>query len=101
MAIYRVLPEDHGANSPSQILGVLAPNRMKSFQIASSARQRFRSRKRRTAYLFLTIQSLRYRWPSSAGRLIHQDGHPTLNVGRGPAVRRQFRLINDRLSRIA
>ena len=92
---------NYGANSAWQILSVLAFNLMKSFQVATTAPPRSRSRKRRTLYLFQTIQSLRYQWLNRAGRLIYPDGRPTLDVGTSPAVQRRFIQINERLSEAA
>jgi hypothetical protein len=96
------VPTKHyGANGAWQVLSVLAFNLMNSFQVATVARPRPASRKRRTLYPLQTIQVLRYLWLNRAGRLAHPDGRPTLDVGPDPEVRNRFMQMNERLSKAA
>jgi len=92
---------NYGANSAWQILSILAFNLMRSFQVATTAQPRARSRKRRTLHLFQTIQSLRYQWLNRAGRFICPDGRPTLDLGVSPGVKNQFLLMSERLAKAA
>ncbi len=92
---------NYGANSAWQVLSVLAFNLMNSFQVATTARPRARSRKRRTLHQLQTIQSLRYQWLNRAGRLTHPNGCPTLDLGISLAVKNRFIDINTRLSEAA
>lgn len=91
----------YGANSAWQVLSVLAFNLMKSFQVATTATPRSRSRKRRVLYQLHTIQSLRYQWLNRAGRLSRPNGIPTLDLGTNPTVHNRFIKINQRLSEAA
>jgi Transposase DDE domain group 1 len=96
------VPTQHyGANSAWQILSVLAFNLMKSFQVATTAQPRARSRKRRTLYPLETIQSQRYQWLNRAGQLKAPNGYLTLDVGPLPALRDRFLRIQRGLSKIA
>jgi hypothetical protein len=88
---------NYGANSAWQILSVLAFNLMRSFQAATTASPRSRSRKRRALHAFQTIQSLRYQWLNRAGRFLCPGGRPTLDLGISPGVRDRFLLMSERL----
>ena len=92
---------NYGANSAWRILSVLAFNLMRSFQAGTTAQPRARSRKRRTIYLFQSIQSLRYQWLNRAGRFLCPDGRPTLDLGVGPGVKQRFLLMSERLAKAA
>ena len=92
---------NYGANSAWQILSVLAFNLMRSFQAATTAQPRSRSRKRRTIYLYQSIQSLRYQWLNRAGRFLCPGGRPTLDLGVGPGVKQRFLLMSERLTKAA
>jgi hypothetical protein len=87
----------YGANSAWQVLSVLAFNLMKSFQVATTAKPRTRSRKRRVIYQLQTIQTLRSQWLNRAGRLIRPDGIPTLDLGTNPSVQKRILEIQRRL----
>jgi len=91
---FDTVPTAHyGANSAWQTLSVLAFNLMNSFQVATGARRRGRSRKRRSLYVLETIQTLRYKCINRAGVLIAPQGRATLDVG--PDLKQRF----ERLAR--
>ena len=96
------VPTSHyGANSAWQMLSVLAFNLMKSFQVATIASTRSRSRKRRTVYGLEMIQTQRFTWINRAGCLIFPAGRLTLDVGTSPEVKNRFIQISERLAEAA
>jgi hypothetical protein len=99
---FDTVPTAHyGANSAWQAISVMAFNLMKSFQVATGAAERGRSRKRRTIFALETIQTLRYKWLNRAGTLVCPHGQPTLDVGTTADIRKRFELIAQRLPRAA
>jgi hypothetical protein len=84
------------ANSAWQVLSVLAFNLARGFQLATMARRRSPSRKRRTLFGFETIHTLRAQCLQRAGLLTQPQGRATLDVGPAPAVGARFRRL-DRL----
>lgn len=90
----------YAANSAWQLLSVLAFNLMHSFQMATIAERRTRTRKRRSLYRFEAIQTLRYLCLHRAGTFVRPDGYPTLDVGCAPGVVDRFKRL-DRLLKAA
>jgi hypothetical protein len=86
----------YAANSAWQLVSVLAFNLSRSFQLATTARRRSPSRKRRALFGFETIHTLRALCLQRAGLLTHPQGQATLDVGSSPAVTERF----DRLDRL-
>jgi hypothetical protein len=86
----------YAANSAWQLLSVLAFNLSRSFQLATTARRRAASRKRRTLFGFATIHTLRALCLQRAGVLVQPHGRATLDVGPSPAVAERFERL-DRL----
>jgi hypothetical protein len=86
----------YAANSAWQLLSVLAFNLSRSFQLATTARRRAASRKRRTLFGFETIHTLRALCLQRAGVLAHPQGRAILDVGPAPAVAERFERL-DRL----
>jgi hypothetical protein len=86
----------YAANSAWQCLSVLAFNLSRSFQLATTAERRTASRKRRSHFVFETIQTFRALCLQRAGILIKANGRSTLDVGTSPAARERF----DRLDRL-
>jgi len=86
----------YAANSAWQLLSVLAFNLSRSFQLATTARRRSPSRKRRALFGFETIHTLRALCLQRAGVLAHPQGRATLDVGPSPAVGERFERL-DRL----
>jgi hypothetical protein len=90
----------YAANSAWQLLSVMAFNLMRGFQVATTARRRAITRKRRSVYRFETIQTLRYICLQRAGVIVRPDGYATLDVGPSPAVVERFKRL-DRLLKAA
>ena len=90
----------YAANSPWQMLSVLAFNLMHGFEVATTAARRDATRKRGSIFVFETIHTLRFAFPQRAGAIAHPDGYATLDVGRSPAVAERFRQI-DRMLKAA
>jgi hypothetical protein len=86
----------YAANSAWQLLTVLAFNLNRSFQLATTARRRASSRKRRTLFGFETMHTLRALCLQRAGVLVHPQGRATVDVGPAPAVADRFKRL-DRL----
>jgi hypothetical protein len=86
----------YAANSAWQLVSVLAFNLSRSFQLATTARRRPASRKRRTLFGFETIHTLRALCFQRAGVLVQPHGRATLDVGPSPAVAERFARL-DRL----
>lgn len=96
------VPTNHyGANSAWQALSVLAFNLMNSFQVATTAKSRSKTRKRSTIFDLELIQTLRYKWINRAGHLVHPNGHATLDVGNTPEVKNRFIQIAESLAKAA
>jgi hypothetical protein len=86
----------YAANSAWQCLSVLAFNLSRGFQLATTARRREPSRKRRALFLFETIHTLRALCLQRAGVLVQPHGRTTLDVGTAPGVAERFKRL-DRL----
>jgi hypothetical protein len=86
----------YAANSAWQLLSVLAFNLTRSFQLATTARRRPGTRKRRALFALETIHTLRALCLQRAGVLVHPQGTGTLDVGTAPAVAERFKRL-DRL----
>jgi hypothetical protein len=86
----------YAANSAWQALSVLAFNLSRSFQLATTARRRGPSRKRRALFAFETIHTLRALCLQRAGVLVAPQGRAVLDVGPSPAVGARFKRL-DRL----
>ena len=86
----------YAANSAWQLLTVLAFNLSRSFQLATTARRRAPSAKRRALFGFEAIHTLRALCFQRAGVLTMPQGHATLDVGPAPAVAERFERL-DRL----
>jgi hypothetical protein len=94
---FACVPTRHyAANSAWQLLSGLAFNLSRSFQLATTARRRTPSRKRRTLFAFETIHTLRALCLQRAGLLTHPHGCATLDVGLSPAVAERYERL-DRL----
>ncbi|HLK11718.1 MAG TPA: transposase [Candidatus Binatia bacterium] len=86
----------YAANSAWQCLCVLAFNLSRSFQLATTARRRPGSRKRRTLFCFETMHTLRALCLQRAAFLTRPAGRAILDVGPGSAVVERFEQL-DRL----
>jgi hypothetical protein len=86
----------YAANSAWQCLSVLAFNLSRCFQLATTARRRGPSRKRRALFAFETIHTLRALCLQRAGVLVRPHGRAILDVGSVPAIAERFERL-DRL----
>jgi hypothetical protein len=92
----------YAANSLWRLLSVLAFDlMMRGFQAVTTAARRTATRKRRRVHRFEAIQTLRYQFLQRAGLVLYPDGHPTLDVGAGEAVKRRFRYVERQLMKAA
>src|SRR5262249_11190739 len=86
-----VVPTNHyGANSAWQQLSVLAHNLMRSFQLATGADPKPRSRKRTYAYLFRSMRTLRFLVIARAGRVTRIGGRQVLRLTQSPTVQHLY-----------
>jgi hypothetical protein len=69
---------------------------MRGFQLATTAKRRAATRKRRSRFCFETIHTRRYLCLHRAGVIVRPDGYATLDVGPAPAVADRFKPL-DRL----
>jgi len=86
----------YAANSAWQCLSVLTFNLTRGFQLATTARRRSPSRKRRSLFGLETIHTLRPLCLQRAGVLTFPQGRAVLDVGASPAVAERFERL-DRL----
>lgn len=91
----------YAGNSAWQVLSVLAFNLVRCFQIATTARQRTRNRKRRTIWIFEAIQTLRFVLFNRAGLLLRPSGRLTLDVGCNPDNGHRFTVAAQALAAAA
>jgi hypothetical protein len=78
------------ANSAWQMLSVLTLNLVRSFQIHLGAPQRPRTWKRTYAYLFQSLQTLRFELIHQPARLVRPHGRFQLRFAAAPAARRRI-----------
>lgn len=82
-----VVPTNHyAANSAWQELSVLAHNVARSFQLATLAEDKPRSRKRTYAFVFRSMRTLRFLLVARAGRVTRIAGRKVLRLARNPSV---------------
>jgi hypothetical protein len=89
--------QSYDGNSAWQVLSILAFNLIRGLQSRVTERRRS-NRKRRTLYLYETIQTLRYRFINRAGLLVQPNGRSTLDVGNNRSVRERFQAIEQALA---
>jgi Transposase DDE domain group 1 len=94
-----VVPTRHyAANSAWQQLSILAHNVARSFQLATLAEPKPRSRKRTYAYLFRSMRTLRFVLVARAGRLTRIGGRMVLRLAENPATEGLYGRIAQRLA---
>jgi len=94
-----VVPTRHyGANSAWQQISILSHNLLKAFQLATTAEQKPRSRKRTAAYLLKNARTMRFELIARAARLCRPSGRQVLKLP-GDAVTRA--LYNRLIQRLA
>ena len=94
-----VVPTNHyGANSAWQQLSVLAHNLMRSFQLATLATPKPRSRKRTYAYRFRSLRTLRFLLVARAGRLTRIRDRQVLRLTHNPATQQLYEQVSHALA---
>ena len=101
LAFHTVPTMAYAANSAWQQLVVLTHNLLTSFQIATGAVRRPRSRKHTTLPVLHTIQTLRFVLFHRAAAFLTVGGRSILRLTRNPATERRYRRVEDALARAA
>lgn len=89
------------ANAAWQMISVLTLNLVRSFQIAMGAPRRRRSWKRTFAYVFQSLQTMRFELIHQSVRIVRPGGRAQLRLAVAPPVRRRFEALERRLKRVA
>ena len=92
---------DRHANSAWQMLSVLTLNLVRSFQIHLGAPLRPRTWKRTYAYLFQSLQTLRFELIHQPARLLRPHGRSQLRFSVAPAAQRRITRALKRLNAAA
>lgn len=96
---FDAVPTNHyGANSAWQQISILAHNLLRSFQLATLATPKPRSRKRTYAYAFRSMRTLRFLLIARAGRLARIGGRQVLRMTEAPVVGALFQRIAHALA---
>jgi len=94
-----VVPTRHyGANCAWQQLSVLAYNVARSFQLATIAEPRRRSRKRTYAYVLRSMRTLRFLLITRAGRVTRIGGRNVLRLAQNPAIEALYSRVEHALA---
>ena len=88
---------DRTANAAWQLLSVLTLNLVRSFQIALGAPRRPRTLKRTYAYVFSSLQTLRFELIHQPARLVRPAGRQELRFAVAPRAREKIRQAERRL----
>jgi len=84
---FKTIPTKHyAANTAWQKLNVLTHNVVTSFQLATGAESRPRTRKRTAYFVLQSIKTLRFEWLNKAARLIRPAGRLILRLANNPAT---------------
>lgn len=92
---------NYAANSTWQVLSILAHNLVTSFQIATSAPRRQKSRKRTALFFLKSIHTLRYEFLNRAGIVQRPAGRAFLTLADNEATRETFTRLVDKLAQAA
>ena len=92
---------DRNANAAWQMLSVLALNLVRSFQIATGAALRPRTRKRTYDYVFPALQTLRFELIHQPARLVRPAGVPALRFAVSPRAKQRIETMQLHLDRAA
>jgi len=94
-----VVPTRHyGANCAWQQLSILAHNVALSFQLATIAEPKRRSRKRTSTYLLRSMRTLRFLLITRAGRLTRIGGRNVLRLAQNPATETLYARVEHALA---
>ena len=96
---FETIPTNHyGANTAWQKLNIIAHNLTTSFQLATTAEPKPRTRKRTASFLLRSIKSLRFEWLVKAARLIKPGGRLVLRLARNAATQAAYAELDEALS---
>lgn len=88
---YAAVPTNHySANTAWQKLNVLAYNLVTSFQLATGAEAKPRSRKRTAGFLLQSVKTLRFEWLNKAARLVRPGGRLVIRLADNKATRQAY-----------
>ncbi len=89
------------ANSAWQMISVLTMNLMRSFQLASGAQRRPRTRKRTFDYVFQSMRTVRFELIHQPMRLVRPAGRPQLRFAVSPRSRQRIQRLQHWLRKAA
>jgi hypothetical protein len=92
---------DRYANAAWQLLSALTLNLVRSFQIATGAARRPRTRKRTFDYIFQSLSTLRFELIHQPARLVRPAGRPQLRFAVSPRARSHIERCQRALKRLA
>ena len=96
---FETIPTNHyGANTTWQKLNIIVHNLATSFQLATTAEPKPRTRKRTASFLLRSIKSLRFEWLVKAARLIKPGGRLVLRLARNAATQAAYAELDEALS---
>ena len=71
---------------------------MTSFQLATTATPRPRTRKRTASFLLRSIKTLRFEWLVKAARLIRPGGRTVLRLARNKATQAAYAALDEAIT---
>ena len=96
---FETIPTNHyGANTAWQKLNVIAHNLATSFQLATTAEPRPRTRKRTACFLLRSSKTLRFEWLVKAARLVRPGGRRVLRLAKNKATQAAYAALDGTLS---
>ena len=96
---FESIPTNHyGANTAWQKLNIVAHNLVTSFQLATTAEPRPRTRKRTACFLLRSIKTVRFEWLVKAARLIRPGGRMVLRLARNKATQIAYAVLDDAIA---
>ncbi len=101
LAFDAIPSRDRQVNALWQQLSVLAHNLVRSFQLETGAPTRLRSRKRTFAFVFQSLQTLRFTLIHQPARLVRPAGRPELRFAVSPSTRARIERTERLLRRAA
>jgi hypothetical protein len=92
---------DRHANAAWQLLSALTLNLLRSFQIATGAARRPRTRKRTFDYVFQSVATLRFELIHQPVRLVRPAGRPEIRFAVSPRARAHMQHCQRAIGRLA
>jgi len=101
VAFAAIPTNDRYANAAWQLLSVLTLNLVRSFQVATGAARRPRTRKRTFEYVFQSLATLRFELIHQPVRLARPSGRPELRFAVSPCARSRIQHCDRAVQRLA